>query len=213
MLHGVAAFCRAACDRGTAVDEHSPSQQGAGTLRGILGYLNFSAGKPDARFQKQFDEAWAAFATRKGDAPWQALRDALRAELRDLHTANVSPFQDVAQAEAVLGLIFDHLLPAYRHHHEDLLFHQTDGDLFQPGFLIRACEAVLAQSAPWDEPDRIVGGALAQLNDYVGYRPIAVLETRRRGEPYDHERLRTIPLMLGGVGVLHGRYHALLTRA
>src|SRR5205807_1962707 len=51
-----------------------------------------------------------------------------------------------------------------------------------------------------------VGGALHKLNDFVGHRPIAILETRPRGEPYDHERVRPIPLFLRGAGVAWGRY-------
>lgn len=182
-------------------------------LQGILGYLNFSAGKPDPRFQKQVDEAFAAL-DRPGTAqPWLTLRDALHAELAALKGAGAGAFHESAQAEAVLALTFDRLLSAYRAHHADLLFHQPDRGLFQPGFLVRAFEAVLAQGGPWDEGDRIVGGALMRLNDYVGYRPLAILETRPRGEPYDHEKVRPIPLYLRGAGVLHGRYHDLVARA
>ena len=35
-----------------------------------------------------------------------------------------------------------------------------------------------------------------RLNDFVGHRPIAILETRPQGEPYDHERHRPLPLYL-----------------
>src|SRR5207237_6490492 len=77
----------------------------------------------------------------------------------------------------------------------------------------RACEAVLAQRGPWDESDRIVRGALGQLNDFVGYRPVAILEGRSRGEPYDHERVRPVPLFLRDVGVAAGKYHAVLSQA
>ncbi|HMF19941.1 MAG TPA: hypothetical protein VKE98_22235, partial [Gemmataceae bacterium] len=55
-------------------------------------------------------------------------------------------------------------------------------------------------------------GALKQLNDYVGHRPIAILETRPRGEPYDHERVRPIPLFINGAGVACGRYQELLEK-
>src|SRR5262249_20607798 len=54
---------------------------------------------------------------------------------------------------------------------------------------------------------------LAQLNDFVGHRPVAILETRPRGEPYAHERVRPIPLYLRGAGVAWGRYHDLVARA
>ncbi|HWY85652.1 MAG TPA: hypothetical protein VNX28_02955, partial [Gemmataceae bacterium] len=104
-------------------------------------------------------------------------------------------------------------LNAYRDHHALLLAHQTDAELWQPFFLARAFEAVLAQRGPWNETERIVRAALNHLNDYVGYRPVAVLETRQRGEPYDHERVRPLPLYLRGAGVGWGRYQPLVSKA
>src|SRR5262249_59807967 len=80
-------------------------------------------------------------------------------------------------------------------------------------WLMRALEAVLNQGGPWDEEERVVRATLTQLNDYVGYRPVAILETRPRGEPYEHEKLRPIPLYIRGAGVLHGRYRELVERA
>src|SRR5262249_49171569 len=50
-------------------------------------------------------------------------------------------------------------------------------------------------------------------NDYVGYRPIAILENRRKGEPYPHERVRPIPLYIRGPGTAWGRYQSLMERA
>src|SRR5262249_50423354 len=142
--------------------------------------------------------------------PWRALHEALAAKLHELHVANSAAFQDVRQAEAVLSLTFDNLLPGYRRHHTDLLFHLSDEELFQPFFLARVFEAVLSQGSPWDEGDRIVSGALKQLSDFVGHRPIAILETRPKGEPYEHERVRPIPLYLRGAGVGFGRYAELI---
>lgn len=180
---------------------------------GMLGYLNFSTGKPDARFQKQVNDAYR-FLVEKGIAePWTVLHELLRTRLAALRTSGGSAFQDVTQVEAVLDLVFAQTLPAYRHHHADLLFHLSDRDLFQPFFIARVCEAVLAQGGPWIETERIVGGALARLNDFVGHRPIAILETRPKGEPYDHERVRPIPLFLRGAGAACGRYHDVLTQA
>src|SRR5581483_6017299 len=66
---------------------------------------------------------------------------------------------------------------------------------------------------PWNETDRIVQGALDRLNDFLGYRPVAVLENGRRMEPYPHERFRPVPLFLRGVGAAHGPYHEVVTRA
>src|SRR5581483_6023099 len=130
--------------------------------------------------------------------------------LQQLREQGSAAFRDSTQVEAVLQLAFREVLLSYRAHHRDLLFHQGAADLWQPFFLARVCEAVLRQRGPWDETDRIVVGALRQLNDYLGHRPIAVLEGRRRGEPYDHERVRPIPLYVRGAGVAWGKYQPLL---
>ena len=47
----------------------------------------------------------------------------------------------------------------------------------------------------------------------MGYRPIALLETRPQGEPYDHERHRPVPLYIRGAGTAFGRYHDLTAAA
>lgn len=183
------------------------------SVQALLGYLNFAEGRPDPRFQKQLNDVYAACADADERAPWEALLHTLRAHLRHLHAEGSAAFRDVTQAEAVLRLAFEAVLPAYRAHHRDLLAHQTNAALWQPFFLARVCEAVLSQRGPWDETERIVTGGLRQLNDFVGHRPVAVLETRQRGEPYAHERVRPVPLFLRGAGVACGRYHDLLVRA
>src|SRR5204862_12768 len=88
-----------------------------------------------------------------------------------------------------------------------------DAALWQPFFLVRALEAVLRQRGPWEERERIVNGALKLLHDYVGHRPIAVLESRPESEPYDHERVRPIPLFIRGAGTACGRYQELIAKA
>jgi hypothetical protein len=195
------------------VDERYSGLDEAVPASGILGYLNFSQGRPDPRWQKQLNDAYAFVAGRGAAQPWQVLHDWLRERLASLQAGGAAAFRDAGQATAVLALVFERLLPAYHRHHADLLAHRTDRDLFQPFFLARAAEAVLAQGGPWDEDERIVAGALGQLNDFVGYRPVAILETRPRGEPYAHERVRPIPLYLKGAGVAWGRHHDLLARA
>ena len=57
-----------------------------------------------------------------------------------------------------------------------------------------------------------MSGALRQLNDFAGHRPVAILETRPRGEPYEHEKVRPIPLFIRGADVAHGRYHDLIAK-
>jgi hypothetical protein len=182
-------------------------------LQGLVGYLNFSQGKPDPRFQKQLNEAFHWLVRQGSKEPWQALFEALRDELTRLRDSGTAGFEDVTQAARVLPLGLTQVLRAYQRHHAVLLVHQPESDLFQPFFLARVLEAVLKQGAPWDEEERIVRGTLAQLNDFVGYRPLALLETRPEGEPYDHERFRPVPLFLRGAGVASGRYHALISTA
>ncbi|HJZ90125.1 MAG TPA: hypothetical protein VKE40_04585, partial [Gemmataceae bacterium] len=55
-------------------------------------------------------------------------------------------------------------------------------------------------------------GAVQRLNDYVGHRPIALLETRPQTEFYAHERLRPVPLYIRGVGPAAGPYRDVVAR-
>src|SRR5262245_5162036 len=108
------------------------------SLQAMLGYLNFSEGKPDPRFQKQWSDAYSVLHSQDDPQPWQTLHRRLRDKLNELKTAGVSgPFRDPAQAEAVLDLVFTQVLAAYRAHHADLLYHQSEADLFQPYFLAK----------------------------------------------------------------------------
>jgi hypothetical protein len=182
-------------------------------LQGVLGYLNFSTGKPDGRFQTQISSLYGALAGRGVAHPWSALRKLLADRLRRLVAEGIGGFRDVSQVEAIVALVFDRVLPAYRKHHGELLFHQSDRALFQPFFVARTFETVLGQGGPWNEHDRIVKGTLKRLNDFVGHRPIAILETRSRAEPYSHERVRPIPLFIRGAGVASGRYAGLVEKA
>lgn len=173
--------------------------------REILGYLNFSGGRSDPAFQRLVNDLISRVS-------WSKLPEALGKAL-DLLSAEVPAFADSTQARMVVDLAFQHVLPAYRAFHRDLLFHLKDEDFEQPYLLVRAWEAILEQGAPWDEPERIVAGSLDRLNDFVGYRPVAVLENDRRMEPYPHERFRPFPLYLKGAGVAHGPYEPVVSRA
>ena len=172
----------------------------------LLGYLNFSDGRPDPRFQKGLADAYAHLIE-SGDAnPWRTIPQWLTHELNGLVAAGSPAFRDPTQARAVIDAALVRLPAAYRAHHADLLAHQPDSMLFGPFFLTRCCEAVLKQGAPWDDSGRLVSGAVNQLNDYVGYRPIAVLETRPNTEYYPHEKVRPVPVALAGAGVAPGAY-------
>ncbi len=174
----------------------------------LLGYLNFSRGEANAEFQRGVNEL-----CRQLGPGWRPseLRDSLSASLEHAPTQNAA-FTDVDQAKAVIALTLDHLLPAYQAFHRDLLFHLSDADFAHPYLIVRMFEAVLSQGPSWDQTDRIVGGALDHLNDYLGYRPLAVLENGQQMQPYPHERFRPAPLYIRDAGVAFGPYEELITR-
>ncbi len=180
----------------------------------ILGYVNFSSGTADPHFLANVDRLFGLIdSSAKSPQPtWQALGAFLRAQLQRLHRSSEA-FAGTEQAEAVLRLVFDETLPAYRRYHGDLLAHQSDEALFQPFFLGRVCQAVLQQQGPFEETERIVSGAIRHLNDLLGYRPVAVLESEQKIQPYEHEYVGAIPLYVRGAGVAAGRYRELIEKA
>ena len=175
----------------------------------VLGYLNFSNGKSDVDFLGQLSR----LANHCGaETLWDPLQSALSSQLEQL--AGSSPaFSDVTQATAALQITFDSLLPAYQEYHSDLLFHLDAADFVNPLFLGRCFEAVLEQGGPWDEVERIVTGAIERLNDYLGYRPVPVLENGRKMMPYEHERFRPLPLYIEGAGVTAGNHQPIIEKA
>ena len=182
-------------------------------LTEILAYLNLSSGAADPRFRGNLVSVSARWEElQPGTAAWPGLPCLLRRELDGLRSTSAA-FTETTQVEAALRLAWEALPAAYRRHHGDLLAHYTDDDLFRPLFLARAAEAVLHQGPPWNEEQRIVEGALGELNDYIGYRPVAVLHNGRRMEPYEQERVCPLPLYFRGVGVAAGRYRPLLRQA
>src|SRR5262249_928976 len=111
----------------------------------LLGYLNYSDGRPDPKFQRALDEIFAVVLARHGERPGEVLGCWLGEQAEVLHAAGSPAFRDVAQVQAVAKLAFGPVLTAYREHHRDLLAHQTDSALFNSFFVARTCEAVLAQ--------------------------------------------------------------------
>jgi hypothetical protein len=183
----------------------------------LLGYLNFSEGKPDPRFHGQWHAAFrfAEQTTHAGSSTSSRLAALLEEQLTALHDAGSAAFREIGQARIVLRAALRELPATYRRHHRDLLAQQSDDALFTPFFLARACEAVLTTRAASGQSDsaRLAEDALGRLNDFVGYRPIPVLENRRAGEVYGHERLRPVPLYLRDVGVSTGPYQAIVRHA
>ncbi|MBN2216068.1 MAG: hypothetical protein JW719_01700 [Pirellulales bacterium] len=183
--------------------------------------MNFSAGAPDAAFLRALNECFGEIEPKDSrgravadsqPAPkpaWRQLAGQLREGLDRLRGRSKA-FEHVEQAEAAIRLVFEETLPAYQRFHRDLLFHQDETTLFRPFFIGRVCEAVLAEGRPWDETDRIVAGAITRLNDFLGHRPIAVLRDGRKVQPYEHERVRPIPLWIRDVGAAAGPYRELI---
>ena len=194
-----------------------------GLSQKILGYVNFSSGASDPRFLKNLNELFALLDTHPpqtlaadkpedGQEPtWRALGRVLQTELDRLHGSSEA-FRQVDQAKPVLRMVFDELPVAYRRGHGDLLFHQTDEALFRPFFIGRMFEVVLSGGGPWDNTEQLVRSALERLNNFIGHRPVAVLETEQKIQPYAQEWVRPIPLYIAGAGVAVGRYHDLVEK-
>jgi hypothetical protein len=198
---------------------------GQTALDQALGYLNFSTGTEDASFLANLSllqgriAPCEAFGCQTSDetssgaslAPYQRLIGRLRHRLEEV-AGNSAAFQDTEQVRRVLDLLEHQVLPGYRAFHRDLLFHQSDARLFRPYFLGRVCEAILRHQNLWDAPERLVRQVVRELNDYVGYRPVAVLEERAL-KPYPHEMVRPLPLYVQGAGVESGPYRRVVEQA
>ena len=183
-------------------------------LTQVLGYLNFSAGKPDTKTLSALNRLYGRAVPRtpfEGLPAYLQIYQWLGDMLSKLPASNPA-FSDCSQATATLELVWMEFLPAYLDFHRDLLFHQQGEGLFNGFFLGRAIEAVLSQGSPWEDKLRIVSGAMHSLNDFVGHRPVAVLEGRRL-EPYPHEWSRPMPLYIAGAGVTSGPYLQVITQA
>jgi hypothetical protein len=179
----------------------------------VLGYFSFSSGAFDPAAWRAmnalFTDAEPAGSDAAIEQPDTSARveSLLACQLADL-AASEAAFRDPTQARLVIEQVFERLLPGYRKFHADLLEHQPPGGIERPFFVMAAVQAVLAAAATGDDsdPEAVVSAAIDRLNDYVGWRPVAVLENGRLSEPYPHERVRPIPLFLAGVGAAHGRY-------
>ncbi len=182
-------------------------------LHEMVGYLNLSSGAPDSQFQRNLNHLYAELEAAPSDsAAWQGVGKWLRGAIAQLQGTSAA-FAHTEQAQRVVETVWDHLLPAYRRFHRDLLQHLSDEELFRPFWLARAVEAVLQQGPPWSETPRLVEGALRQLNDFIGHRPVAVLYNEQRMEPYAHEWVRPIPLYIAGAGVACGRFAEVIEMA
>ena len=183
-------------------------------LKELFGYLNFSSGNHDPKFFQTLDSLFRTLPPSNKDTRCSALRaiDFLEQQLA-LLAKESEAFRSDDQAGLVLALVRKHFISAYRQFHTDLLFHQTDELLFNSLFLGKIFEVVLQQGDPWTEHDRIVHAVIEKLNDYIGYRPIPVLEGAEKHQPYTHEWVATIPLYIDGIGSAAGKYERIVLQA
>ena len=181
----------------------------ADALRDLLGYLNFSRGAASPRFRVVLNHLFRD--ERRASSP-TVLRDFLLVELQRLSQSGDAACANPAQAEAVIRLTLDELLPAYRRHHADLLGHLSDAEFYAPLLLARMFEAVLEARTEeqGSRSDAVIAAGLKQLNHFVGYRPVAVLENGRRSEVYSGERFCPVPLYFADVGAAVGPYEQLI---
>lgn len=187
-----------------------PDHQDSAALDEAVGYLNFSSGASDPKFLRNINELFRSIERQSPQAePLRVLTTWLQGAI-DRLAAEGKAFSDVKQARAVVNLLDPGLLDAYREFHRDLLFHQPSNDLWRPFFIGRCFEALLSQGGPWHEQERILAGAIAQLNDFVGYRPVATLASGNLSNPYSHEFVRPIPLYIRDAGVAVGRYEKII---
>ncbi len=185
-------------------------------LRRLAGCLNFSSGKSDAATMTAWNTVYEV-ASRgdplTGPPSWLVVKDWLTETLSTLQTED-SAFRDITQARRVIRLLWSELLPAYMDFHRDLLFHQQPELLFNGFFLAIAANAILTESVetPQANDDEIVQAAIDRLDDFVGYRPVAVLENRSC-QPYRHEFVRPVPLYICDAGVSAGPYREIIELA
>ena len=171
-------------------------------LEQLLGYLNFSSGTPDPQFLKNLNVLWQNLAEQYPDDTWTHLYDLLTDAIT-YFTEEKEAFAQIEQARVVLEITFDQLLRSYFLFHQDLLFHSSEIQLFNAFFIGRAFEVVLQNGPDFQSLDTET--LMNQFNDFIGFRPVATLETQKH-EPYINEWLRPVPLYIQGAGVCEGPY-------
>ena len=90
-------------------------------LEEAVGYLNFSSGATDPKFLRALNALFAEVerGCNETQQPACVLCQLLEQRMNEL-SASASAFGDVGQAQAIVRLLRDHLLPAYRAFHRDL---------------------------------------------------------------------------------------------
>ncbi|MDD3587889.1 MAG: hypothetical protein PHQ75_11975, partial [Thermoguttaceae bacterium] len=184
-------------------------------IRVILGYLNFSSGNHEPRFWSAWNTLFsvlsAAKSTSQADPLWRQAISQLLSELDTLAQTD-EVFRSSERAKFVLVCLQEHVIPEYRKFHADLLYHQVDDLLFNSFFLAKTCERILSLESRWQDIDFVTSQVVRLLNDYIGYRPIPILEGDEKHEANPHEWVAPIILYRKGVGAAVGQYHDLIDK-
>jgi hypothetical protein len=173
----------------------------------LVGYLNFSQGLPDEKFRKGINELPYSWNT---DGLWKQLRTEFPKLIKQAQAENPTILGDCIQAETVWKQVMNVVFPGYLAYQSDLLGHLKESDHAHPFFLCVMIETTIRHLAIVENETQFLDKVLYDLNNYIGYRPVAVLENDRKSEPYAHEYLCPIPLYFTHVGVGHGIYHDLI---
>ena len=188
------------------------------SIEGVLGYLNYSSGTHDPNFFQQLDTIYqhctqhveTTISENSSSDVWCSVFRLLKSKLKSLSQTN-SHFAATEQAALVLSKTEDEILPGYLEFHADLLFHQSAEFLFSSFFLGVTFQCVLSELHRMQGTQVICREKIInKLNDYVGYRPVAVLENGRKMEPYPHEWCRPVPIFIRDAGVACGTYTELI---
>ncbi|MDO5553412.1 MAG: hypothetical protein Q4G68_06585 [Planctomycetia bacterium] len=181
------------------------------TIRDLSGYLNFSSGTSEPRFFKAWNDLFFLLAKTTKEGVWSEARSFL--DLAFVQLGQLDPaFRENSRATRVLSIVYDNFIPAWRLFHADLLHHQSDELLYNPFFLAKACALALVNEESWPDLQATVDKMIKQINDFLGYRPIPVLEGREKHEPNPHEWITPLPLYIKGVGIAWGRYYELVEK-
>ena len=187
-----------------AITLHPPQPSAGDAARELIGYLNFASGRRDPQLFLNVDRLWQETDGHRAES----LRQLLEMSMNDLAGTSAA-FNDLQQARRVVATAFDQVLPAYVQHQADLLAHLPRDVFHEPFFLARILEATL-QAGDETGGEGTVPAAVDLLNDFLGYRPVAVLENGRKSLPYDHELHAPLPVFVAEAGVTHGRYRDLI---
>ncbi|TWU54408.1 hypothetical protein Poly51_31270 [Rubripirellula tenax] len=179
----------------------------------LAGYLNFGSGTSDAATRAAWNEVYDVASQGRplsGMPAWLVVHDWVVETLQQLGREKPA-FRDANQATRLIKLLWSELLPEYLDFHRDLLFHQAPELIFNGFFMARAADAILSVGLDSDD-STIVSSAIDRLDDFVGYRPVAMLENRQC-HPYRHEFVCPVPLYMAGSGVSAGPYREIVELA